>query len=130
MGLFRRNKNNNKPVIRQILDLVPRWLFESCTNTYKTDKGVSKYKTYDQFSVSLFSFPIKSVALLTMFLRPLIAHNVFRVSSGGVSPCLSPVNKVKDNKNCQNTTATRMFYDPMLCIFDFLFSKLRFNFIL
>jgi hypothetical protein len=32
MGLFRRNKNNNKPVIRQILDLVPRWLFESCTN--------------------------------------------------------------------------------------------------
>jgi len=49
MGLFRRNKNNNKPVIRQILDLVPRWLFESCTNTNQTDKGCSKYKTYDQF---------------------------------------------------------------------------------
>lgn len=49
MGLFRRNKNNNKPVIRQILNLVPGWLFESCTNTYKTDKGVSKYRTYDQF---------------------------------------------------------------------------------
>ncbi|MFO7844099.1 MAG: IS4 family transposase [Bacteroidales bacterium] len=49
MGLFRRNKNNNKPIIRQILDLVPRWLFESCTNTYQTDKGCSKYKTYDQF---------------------------------------------------------------------------------
>jgi hypothetical protein len=49
MGLFRRNKNNNKPVIRQILDLVPRWIFDGCTNTYKTDKGVSKYRTYDQF---------------------------------------------------------------------------------
>jgi hypothetical protein len=49
MGLFRRNKNKNKPLIRQILDLVPRWLFESCTNTYKTDIGCSKYKTYDQF---------------------------------------------------------------------------------
>jgi hypothetical protein len=49
MGLFRRNKNNNKPLIRQILDLVPRWLFDSCTNTYQTDKGCSKYKTYDQF---------------------------------------------------------------------------------
>jgi len=49
MGLFRRNKNNNKPIIRQILDLVPTWIFESCTNTYKTDKSVSKYKTYDQF---------------------------------------------------------------------------------
>lgn len=49
MGLFRRNKNNNKPVLGQLLNLVPRWLFESCTNTYKTDKGVSKYRTYDQF---------------------------------------------------------------------------------
>ena len=49
MGLFRRNKNNNKPLIKQILDLVPRWIFDSCTNTYKTDKGCSKYKTYDQF---------------------------------------------------------------------------------
>jgi hypothetical protein len=49
MGLFRRNKNNKKPVIRQIIDLVPRWLFESCTNRYKTDKGCSKYMTYDQF---------------------------------------------------------------------------------
>lgn len=49
MGLFRRNKNNKKPVIRQILDLVPNWIFESCTKTHKTDKGVSKYKTYDQF---------------------------------------------------------------------------------
>jgi hypothetical protein len=49
MGLFRRNKNNKKPVIRQILDLVPRWLFDSCTRTYQTDKGCSKYRTYDQF---------------------------------------------------------------------------------
>ena len=49
MGLFRRNKNNNKPLIRQILDLVPRWLFDSCTKTYKTDKGCSRYMTYDQF---------------------------------------------------------------------------------
>ena len=49
MGLFRRNKNNKKPLIRQIIDLVPRWLFDSCTSTYKTDKGCSKYKTYDQF---------------------------------------------------------------------------------
>ncbi|NOY97326.1 MAG: IS4 family transposase [Chlorobi bacterium] len=49
MGLFRRNKNNNKPLIRQILDLVPRWIFDSCANTYQTDKGCSKYKTYDQF---------------------------------------------------------------------------------
>jgi len=49
MGLFRRNKNTNKRIIRQILDLVPHWLFASCTTTYKTNKGFSKYRTYDQF---------------------------------------------------------------------------------
>ena len=54
MGLFRRNKNNNKPVIKQIIDLVPRWILQSCTNTYKSDKGCSKYKTYDQFVAMTF----------------------------------------------------------------------------
>lgn len=49
MGLFRRNKNNNKPVIRQIIDLVPRWMIQSCTTKYKSNKGCSKYKVYDQF---------------------------------------------------------------------------------
>ena len=49
MGLFRRNKNNDKPLIKQVLNLVPRWLFNSCTNRHCSDKGVSKYRTYDQF---------------------------------------------------------------------------------
>ena len=49
MGLFRRNKNTKKPVIRQIIELVPRWMIENCTKKHQSDKGCSKYKTYDQF---------------------------------------------------------------------------------
>lgn len=49
MGLFRRNKNNDKPLIRQIIDLVPRWMLQNSINQFKSDKGCSKYKTYDQF---------------------------------------------------------------------------------
>lgn len=49
MGLFRRNKNIKKPVIRQIIDLVPRWMIESCAKKHQSDKGCSNYKTYDQF---------------------------------------------------------------------------------
>lgn len=49
MGLFRRNKNTKKPVIRQIIDLVPRWMLECCAKQHKSDKGCSKYNTYDQF---------------------------------------------------------------------------------
>jgi hypothetical protein len=49
MGLFRRNKNNNKPLLGQIIDLVPRWILETCIKKHQSDKGCSKYKTYDQF---------------------------------------------------------------------------------
>lgn len=49
MGLFRRNKNIKKLVIRQIIDLVPRWMIGSCTKKHNSDKGCSKYRAYDQF---------------------------------------------------------------------------------
>jgi hypothetical protein len=49
MGLFRRCKNNSKPLIRQIIDFVPRWMLESCSKQFNGNKGCSRYKTYDQF---------------------------------------------------------------------------------
>jgi hypothetical protein len=54
MGLFRRNKNNNKPVIRQIIDLIPSHLLRKVTQQHKSDKGCHKYKTYDQLVALLF----------------------------------------------------------------------------
>ena len=54
MGLFRRCKNNSKPLIRQIIDLVPRWMLESCSKSYLGNKGCSKYRTYDQFVAMTF----------------------------------------------------------------------------
>ena len=49
MGLFRRTKTTNKPLLKQIIDLVPPWLLLSCSRHHHSDKGCSKYKTYDQF---------------------------------------------------------------------------------
>lgn len=54
MSLFRRNKNNNKPVIRQIIDLIPRFLLTKAINRYQSDKYCHKYKTYDQLVALLF----------------------------------------------------------------------------
>lgn len=54
MGLFRRNKNNNKPVIRQIIDLIPPHLIQKAIQIHKSDKGCSRYKTYDQLVAYLF----------------------------------------------------------------------------
>jgi hypothetical protein len=54
MSLFRRNKNNNKPVIRQVIDLIPRYLLNHSIRKYESDKYCSKYKTYDQLVALLF----------------------------------------------------------------------------
>ena len=54
MSLFRRNKNNNKPVIRQVIDLVPPHLLRSSVKKYQSDKYCHKYKTYDQLVALLF----------------------------------------------------------------------------
>ncbi len=53
-SLFRRNKNNNKPVIRQIIDLIPKHLLTNCINKFKSDKYCHKNKTYDQLVALLF----------------------------------------------------------------------------
>jgi hypothetical protein len=54
MGLFRRTKNNNKPLIRQIIDLIPRHIFTGVVEQFKADKYCSKYKSYDQLVSLMF----------------------------------------------------------------------------
>ncbi|WP_212895879.1 DUF4372 domain-containing protein, partial [Capnocytophaga canis] len=48
MALFRRSKNTNKPVIRQILDLIPSHILTAEIVKHQSDKGKSAYKTRDQ----------------------------------------------------------------------------------
>lgn len=50
----RRTKNNNKPIIRQILDLIPNHLLRAQINYHQSDKGCHKYKTYDQLVALIF----------------------------------------------------------------------------
>jgi hypothetical protein len=40
MGLYKHIKNTNKPVIRQILDLVPPWLFKVAPMPTKQTKAL------------------------------------------------------------------------------------------
>lgn len=54
MGLFRRTKNNNRPLLRQIIDLIPKHLFQKSIARYQSDKYCSKYKTYDQLVALMF----------------------------------------------------------------------------
>jgi len=48
MKLHRRSKNNKKPILRQVLDLIPTHILRRSINKFQADKGCHKYKTYDQ----------------------------------------------------------------------------------
>ena len=63
MGLFKRSENNNKPLLRQILDLIPYWILQGCINQYHADKGCHKYKTYDQLVALTFGQLCKCTTL-------------------------------------------------------------------
>ncbi|MBK5247178.1 MAG: IS4 family transposase [Peptostreptococcaceae bacterium] len=48
MKFHRRSKNNKKPILRQVLDLIPAHIFRKSVSKFQTDKGCHKYMTYDQ----------------------------------------------------------------------------------
>lgn len=48
MGLFCRRKNTDKPIIRQIIDLIPKYILAESVSKYNSNKGCHKYLTYDQ----------------------------------------------------------------------------------
>lgn len=54
MGLFRRSKNTNTPLLGQILKLIPRHLLQYQVDRHQSDKGASKYMTYDQLVALIF----------------------------------------------------------------------------
>jgi len=54
MSLFRRTKNNNRPLLRQIIDLIPSHLLQKSISRYQTDKYCSRYKTRDQLVSQMF----------------------------------------------------------------------------
>jgi hypothetical protein len=53
MGRTKLGKNN-KPLLRQILDLIPDNILRESIHRYQTDKYCSKYKTYDQLVAMIF----------------------------------------------------------------------------
>lgn len=54
MAFFRRSKNTNIPLLRQIFNMIPRHIFRKVVHKHKSDKGCHKYRTEDQFKALSF----------------------------------------------------------------------------
>ena len=63
MGLISKNKNTNKPLLKQIIDLIPSEIISASVLKHKSDKHYRAYKTYDQLVAILYGQLNKCVAL-------------------------------------------------------------------
>ena len=101
MGLFRRNKNNNKPILRQIIDLIPPHLLQRSINQYKSDKYCHKYKTYDQLVALLFGQLCKCTTLEDISVGLGVSETFIKDLGLQQSPAKSTMSDGNKNRNWQ-----------------------------
>lgn len=101
MSIFRRNKNNNKPVIRQVIDLIPPHLLHKCISRYQSDKYCSKYKTYDQLVALLFGQLCKCSTLEDISVGIGVSETFIKDLGLQQSPAKSTMSDGNRNRNCQ-----------------------------
>jgi DDE family transposase/uncharacterized protein DUF4372 len=63
MGLICKNKNTNKPLLKQIIDLIPKRIISEAILKYNSDKHYRSYKTYNQLVAILYGQLNKCVTL-------------------------------------------------------------------
>lgn len=63
MGLISKNKNTDKPLLKQIIDLIPKEIISEAIQINKSDKHYRAYKTYDQLVAILYGQLNKCLSL-------------------------------------------------------------------
>ena len=63
VSLHKNIKNSEKPLFSQILNLIPKHILKDASRRYQADKGVSKYRTYDQLTSMMFGQLNKCLSL-------------------------------------------------------------------
>ena len=99
MALFRRTKNTNKPILGQILSLIPAYILNYQIQKHKSDKGCSKYKTYDQLVALIFGQLNKCDTLSTISFGLSISSTFLSDIKLKQSPSKSTMSDGNKNRN-------------------------------
>ncbi|WP_223552345.1 IS4 family transposase [Aestuariivivens sp. NBU2969] len=101
MGLFRRSKNTNTPLLGQILNLIPRHLLQHQIDKHQSDKGCSKYRTFDQL-VALTFGQLNKCYSLSVISCGLSVSSTFLSDIGlKQSPAKSTMGTGNKNRSCK-----------------------------
>jgi hypothetical protein len=99
MGLISKNKNTNKPLLKQILDLIPREIISESIMRYQSDKHYRSYKTYDQLVSILYGQLNKCVSLRDITLGLGLNTRLLTDIDLSQSPAKSTMSDGNENRN-------------------------------
>ena len=99
MALFRRTKSTNNPILGQILSLIPAYILNYQIQKHKSDKGCSKYKTYDQLVALIFGQLNKCDTLSTISFGLSISSTFLSDIKLKQSPSKSTMSDGNKNRN-------------------------------
>lgn len=120
MAIFRRSKNTTKPVLSQILDLIPSGLLEKSIQIHQSDRGCSKYKAYDQLVSMTFGQLNKCYTLSDISCGLSISETFLTDIGLSQNPAKSTMS---DGNSKRNYKVYATLYNDLLKYYATLFTK-------
>ena len=117
---YKNTKKSDKPLLGQIIDLIPGHILVSAIDSYQSDKGCSKYKTYDQFVAMTFGQLNKCLSLREINLGLGIDEKLLRDLNLSQSPAKSTMSD--GNKNRSWKVFEKLYFD-LVGYYKEVFSK-------
>ena len=102
MGFLPRHKNtkkSEKPLLAQILELIPNHILKDSIRINQSDKGCSTYKTYDQLVAMIFGQLNKCLSLREINLGLSVDEKLIRDLNLAQSPAKSTMSDGNLNRN-------------------------------
>ncbi len=102
MGFLPPHKNtkkSEKPLLAQILELIPNHILQDSIRINQTDKGCSTYKTYDQLVAMTFGQLNKCLSLREINLGLSVDEKLIRELNLAQSPAKSTMSDGNSNRN-------------------------------
>jgi len=116
----KNTKKSEKPLLGQIIGLIPKHIFSSSVKQYQSDKGCSAYKTYDQFVAMIFGQLNKCLSLREISLGLGVDDQLLRDLNVSQSPAKSTMS---DGNSKRDWRVFEKMYFDLVAYYKNVFSK-------
>ncbi len=99
LPLHKNTKKSVKPLLAQILELIPNHILQDSIRINQSDKGCSAYKTYDQLVALIFGQLNKCLSLREINLGLSVDEKLIRNLKLAQSPAKSTMSDGNSNRN-------------------------------